>query len=271
MQWMRLTSVLMVAFLQSAMGQAHIIEAVTEDIQQARGREFKGSKGGPEHNRLSNIDTPVRAGETAFKHWVDRRGERSELAMSRTEIGGTYWYGWSMMLPKNFDRRGSNTIVMQLATWPTPRNGRFPCSANGPYIHVTRDGRMIFHLQHKGDDRDMVCDEFVLSEDVSQLKGKWLDFVMHARWTGDPDGFCRLWLKIGNDDFLQKTDYTGRTWWNDEDTGPYFKMGCYTGEPGWKGPSERTVYTDEYRLGDAESSFDEVAPGAQERRTEAES
>ena len=27
--------------------------------------------------------------------------------MKRTEIGGTYWYGWSMMLPEDFDFSGS--------------------------------------------------------------------------------------------------------------------------------------------------------------------
>jgi hypothetical protein len=246
-----------------------IIESVTEDIDQARGREFANSKGGPDNNQLTNTDERVRAGKTAFKHWVNTKGERSELAMQRTKIGGTYWYGWSMMLPEDFDHRGSDTIVMQLASWPTPRNGKFPHSANGPYLEIQPDGRMIMHLQHKGQDTDMVCDDFVVAEDVARLKGKWLDFVMHARWTGEKDGHFKLWLKVDDNNYLQKVDYKGPTWWNDEDTGPYFKMGAYMGEPGWKGPASRTVYTDEYRLGDGASSFDEVAPGASERREEA--
>jgi hypothetical protein len=80
------------------------------------------------------------------------------------------------------------------------------------------------HLQHKGEDKDMVCDDFVVADDVSKLKGKWLDFVMHARWTGDRDGLFKLWLKIDDGDYRQRVDYSGATWWNDEDTGPYFKM-----------------------------------------------
>jgi hypothetical protein len=121
------------------------------------------------------------------------------------------------------------------------------------------------HLQHKGQNTDMVCDDFVVVEDVARLKGKWLDFVMHARCTGDEDGHFKLWLKV-DDNYVQKVDYEGPTWWNDEDTGPYFKMGAYMGEPGWKGPASRTVYTDEYRLADENSSFEDVAPGASEPR-----
>jgi hypothetical protein len=255
-----ITTALLVAAMVSS-GRGDIIESVTEDIAQARGREFAKSKGGPDNNKLTNTGEPVRAGKAAFKHWVNTKGERSELAMQRTRIGGTYWYGWSMLLPEDFDHRGSDTIVMQLASWPTPRNGKFPHSANGPYLEIQPDGRLIMHLQHKGEDKDMVCDDFVVTEDVSKLKGKWLDFVMHTRWTGDRDGFFKLWLKIGNnDEFAQKVDYAGRTWWNDEDTGPYLKLGAYMGEPGWRGPAERTVYIDEYRLGDEKSSFKEVAP-----------
>jgi hypothetical protein len=240
--------------------RSEILESVTEDIAQARGREFAKSKGGPDNNKLTNTVEHVRAGKSAFKHWVNTKGERSELAMQRTKIGGTYWYGWSMMLPADFDHRGSDTIVMQLASWPTPRNGKFPHSANGPYLEIQPDGRLIMHLQHKEEKQDMVCDDFVVAEDVAKLKGKWLDFVMHARWTGDADGIFKLWMKIGADKVEQKVDYTGPTWWNDEDTGPYLKLGAYMGEPGWRGPAERTVYIDEYRLGDEKSSFDEVAP-----------
>ncbi|MCX8038580.1 MAG: heparin lyase I family protein, partial [Candidatus Sumerlaeia bacterium] len=247
----------------------HLIESVTEDIAEARGREFTNSKGGPQHNKLANVSSPVRAGKAAFQHWVDQKGERSELAMMKTEIGGTYWYGWAMYLPDTFEFRGSATIVMQLATYPTLRTRRFPCKANGPFLHINSKGALVFHHQHKGDTRDAVCDEFILADDVSALRDRWLDFVMHAKWTGDPDGFLRVWMKIGNEPYVQKIDYKGRTWWNDEDKGPYFKMGAYMGDPGWKGPPERTLYTDEYRLGDAQVRFEDVAPGGEPMPTPA--
>jgi hypothetical protein len=67
-------------------------------------------------------------------------------------------------------------------------------------------------------------------------------------------------MKTGNGSNIQKVDYKGRTFWNDEGTGPFFKMGDYKGDPNFKGPAPRTLYTDEYRLGNDKSSFDEVAP-----------
>jgi hypothetical protein len=293
--------ILLIAAAAVGASRAAIIESCAETVGAGKA-EFTKSKGGPENNRFEVVSSPVRAGTSSFKHWVNTRGERSELAMAKTEIGRAYWYGWSMLFPQDFDFTGSKTIVMQLATWPTPRDGRFPCGANGSFMHVDAMGSLVIHLQSSGGDKDMVCEKFTVLDDVSAVRGKWMDFVMHAKWTGDPDGFLKLWVKVHADDlsrghagipagqnaqsrgvekqagkdagapgtipvpnYVQAINYTGRTFWNDEDKGPYFKMGLYTGEPGWKGPPERTVFTDEYRLGDSGSSFAEVAPGAAPR------
>lgn len=238
----------------------HLIESVTDDPGDARGREYTGSKGGPECNQLTRVDTPVRAGSSAFRHWVSTCGERSELAMARTEISGTYWYGWSMLLPEDFDHQGSNSHVMQMNTWPSPRDGKFPCGGNGHKITIRSSGLMEFDLQRAGVQRDSECEKFPLGS-VQQMKGKWIDFVMQGRWTGDADGFLKLWIRVGSAGYRQVIDYRGRTWWNDEDRGPYFKMGAYMGDPGWKGPPSRTLYTDEYRLGSSDARFEDVAPG----------
>lgn len=250
---------------------AAIIDACCEDLAEARSFQSDRSKGGAENNRLETVADPVRAGRTAFRHTITTNGERSELAMDKTRIGGTYWYGWSLLLPTDFDLSQSHSIVMQLATFPTPRTGKFPCGANGSYLEVGSDGRLVFVLQHQGDVEDSACERFRILDDVRPLRGRWIDFVMHARWTGDPDGFMKFWVKSPDAaDYEQRIDYTGRTFWNDEGDGPYFKMGIYTGNPGWKGPPQRTVYTDEYRLGDATSSFAEVAPGGNPARPSAQ-
>jgi hypothetical protein len=252
--------ILMLALFTGPVSRAGILEARTDDLERANAEAAK-SKGGPEHNQLTLVESPRRGGAHAFKHWVDKKGERSELSLRKTDIGGTYWYGWSMLLPEDFDCSGSPTIVMQLATWPTKRNGKFPCKANGSFIHIAPDGKLLLHLQRQGDDTDMVCDKHLLLDDVRPLRGQWLDFVMHAKWTGEPDGFLHFWVKPARAaEWQQKIAWKGRTFWNDEDRGPYFKMGLYTGDPGWKGPPHRTLYTDEYRLGDANATFEDVAP-----------
>jgi len=243
-----------------------LLQEVNESLSSATGIEFAKSKGGPENNIISEITTPFRGGIGAFRHYVNKKGERAELAMAKTIIGEEYWYGWSVMIPENFDHTGSYSIIMQLATYPTPRDGKFPCSANGPYMLIESGGRMVFKNQHAGELADMVCDSYVIFDDVSTIKGKWIDFVMNAKWTGSAGGFLKLWAKIDDNNYIQKINYQGPTWWDDEDKGPYFKMGLYMGDPGWKGPSERILYTDEFRMGGKNSSFNEVAPSGQEAR-----
>ncbi len=92
--------------------QAKIIESTAEDIAEANAIEADGTKGGSRCNKLENVTTfesnsvhPVRGGKQAFRHWVDRCGERSEFRMKKTKIGETYWYGWSMFIPSDW---GSN-------------------------------------------------------------------------------------------------------------------------------------------------------------------
>ena len=127
-----------------------------------------------------------------------------------------------------------------------------------------KGGWLVYHLQGSDNEDGRgggFCEEIRLAPFDESLKGAWIDFVQHAVWTGDEDGFVRLWMKVGDGDYRQVVDYEGVTWWNDEDGGPYFKMGLYTGDPGWKGRSPAVVYTDEYRLGSAEAGFEAVAPG----------
>lgn len=253
--------------LGTNLASAAIVEEVTEDISSAWLREASTSKGGPTCNLLENVTSlmgntshPVRAGRQAFRHWVNRCGERSELAMRRTAIGSTYWYGWSMYIPSNWqDPSDGYDILTQWATYPTPRNGKFACGANGSYI--VRNGEDItFRLQFKGEKTDSECIRYPLVK-LADARGRWVDFVMHAKWTGNTDGFAKLWVKVGNGAYTQKVDYKGRTFWNDEGDGPYFKMGLYKGDPNFSGAAPRYLYTDEYRLGDANAKFEDVAPG----------
>lgn len=246
--------------------EAKLIDSVTENISEAKAKEASGAKGGASCNKLENVSTfidntihPVRGGKQAFRHWVNRCGERSELRMKKTTIGQTYWYGWSMYIPSDWqDTNEGFDIFSQWATYPTPRNGKFTCGANGSYM--VRNGKnVVFKFQHKGDSADIQCDRYTLAT-ISNIRGKWVDFVMQVKWTGDKDGFLKLWMKTGNTSYTQKVDYQGRTFWNDEGEGPFFKMGEYKGDPNFKGPAPRYLYTDEHRLGDSNSSFEEVAP-----------
>jgi hypothetical protein len=262
-------SVVVLLSLEANKSRTEIIDSVTKNISQASVREYKGSKGGAACNQLQNVTFQARTRRHAFLHWVDRCGERSELAMKRTEIGKTYWYGWSMFIPSNWqDRDAGGDVVAQWPSFPGPHDFRKACGASASFIARGRRGtsgdRFYYFLQHAGDAVEIECNKFPLAK-VSEMRGKWVDFVMNVKWTGNKDGFVKLWMKIGNGSYTQQVDYKGRTFFNDEGTGPYFKMGLYKGDPNFKGPAPRYLYTAEYRLGNANSSFAEVAPAGTSR------
>jgi len=238
-------------FASLGINQSHagIIESSTE-ITQARKKSCSGIE--PSYNIK-------RAGQTAFKHWINRCGKRAELEKNKTKIGGTYWYGWSTFIPADWqDTDAGFDIVNQFGAYPSKPGRKYKCGGIGSKIS-RRGGSLIFDLQRKGNSVDVECTNYTLAK-VSEIKGKWTDFVMHVKWTGNKDGFLKVWVKVGDGPYVQKIDYQGATFWNDEGTGPYFKMGLYKGSTNFKGPAPRVVYTDEYRLGDANSSFGQVAP-----------
>jgi hypothetical protein len=244
--------------LEGSATRNNIIEEDTETFT-SRINLGKGCTGSGKQS-IEKVTSPVREGTYSAKHTVDKCGERAELAKAKTEIGGTYWYGWSLYIPEEWSEKDTGwEIINQWAAYPTPRSGKFACGANGHYIgHNTKDG-FVFALQYPTASKDSECTKYKLAT-VSELKGKWVDFVINAKWTGNTDGFFKLWMKIGDGDWVSKADYKGSTWWNDEGDGPYFKTGMYKGDPDWDGPSPRVIYSDAYRLGNSKATFADVSP-----------
>lgn len=223
-------------------GQAGIIESKTDELE-----PFDKGEGSLDGGSLSEVTSPTRAGGKAFRHYIPTSGKRSELSFSRTKIGETYWLGWSLYFPENFNPERRTNIVSQWASYPSPRNGKFACGGNGHKL-TANGNNFEYDLQFQPNE----CKEFDLG---SVPKGEWVDFVQHAKWTGNNDGFLKLWI---NGKLV--LDYKGPTWYNDEGEGLYFKMGAYKGHPGEGADFE--LFTDEYRLGDANSSMQEVSPGS---------
>ena len=72
-----------------------------------------------------------------------------------------------------------------------------------------------------------------------------------VKWSYEADGFLKIW-KNG----VLVTDRTGGTCFND-DRGPFLKIGIY----GILDQDQTaTIYYDELRIGDSNSSYSEVAP-----------
>jgi predicted RNA-binding protein YlxR (DUF448 family) len=212
-----------------------------------------------EQQNKRSVSSPVRAGKMAYKHEVTNSQERDEFEFQKTDIGGTYWYGWSYYFTESVLKAKGFTIITQIGAYPSnPANGGYPCGGIGSKISV-REGAINLDLQYSGGGNNRKCTKYKLHP-VDGLENKWTDFVMHAKWTGNEDGFLKIWMRIGGDagKWEQKIDYKGRTFWNNEGNGPYMKLGVYLGS---SGNGSRLLYMDEYRHGDSSSSFEEVDPG----------
>lgn len=240
--------------------RANLIESAIDDISKGALENHTGKGGCVGQNTIST--SPVRAGLRSFRHEVRDCAERAEIAMGRTKIGETYWLGWSLYIPTEYEETSKGNIFAQWAAYPNKTTTKFPCKGVGHKMSL-EGGWLEYHLQGSDNENGIgggFCEHFRLARIENGAKGKWIDFVQHAKWTGDQDGFVMLWMKIGDGPFKLVVDYKGRTWWNDEDHSPYFKMGLYTGDPGWTGRSPAVVYTDEYRLGNSEASCRDVVP-----------
>ncbi len=245
---------------KQSQGRTNLIESVTESVSRER-MENHTNKGGC-FGENSVVTAPARRGQRSFQHTVRNCAERAELAMSRTAIGATHWLGWSLYIPSDYVETSKANIFAQWAAYPTKRTTKFPCGGVGHKLKM-KDGWLSYDLQgssNRNGDADGFCRQFRLAIVDDRLKGRWIDFVQQAKWTGNSDGFVKLWMRVDREPYRLVVDYRGSTWWNNEDRGPYFKMGLYTGDPGWTGRSPAIVYTDEYRLGNTNATCSDVAP-----------
>jgi hypothetical protein len=199
---------------------------------------------------------PVRAGKYAAKFDLSKGNVRNEVAASRAKIGGTYWYGWSIFVPNNYVTVPGKEFVTQFSKWQSPREPKWTGSAN--CVLKTQNSRWVFRLNYQEKPTNKKIKK--TSVDLgSYERGKWTDWVMHVKWSYKPDGFLKLY-KNGKLVFTRN----GPTYFNIS-KGPYFKMGIYMGinNPDWPDHGKvrnRTLYTDEYRMGNANATYEDVAP-----------
>ena len=248
----------------SVTSSAGILEQWLEDKNESRVHVDNGN--------VDNDTSTKRQGNVSFRSTLETStNRRAELeSRVRVPIGSTNWYGWAMKMDSAWPT-GADTIINQFPTYPTNKNFWVNgASGNGSQIVIGRhggdvlygsDNRVSFILQHQGDADGIRVTVFDLGH-VDKFKGQWFDFVIHVKWTGNNDGFLKLWYKPywATDWGYPKIDYTGTTFWNDEDVAPYFKAGLYAGTPGPNPNARRRIWIDSYRHGDASSYLNQVKP-----------
>jgi hypothetical protein len=187
----------------------------------------------------------VRAGHqaiaiTVHSHDQFADSERDELLEARrlTALQGVpYEYSFSMFFPADFPIVPTRLVIAQWKDYCGGENK--PCDNDSPVLALRYISGELLLTQ------DLDHHRTVLWRKSGDLRNRWLDFRIRARFQPDDHGRVQFWFN--NESIL---DHTGQTL---NHPGPasgypehgyiYFKMGLYRDLM----PQPMTVYIDEYR------------------------
>jgi hypothetical protein len=165
----------------------------------------------------------------------------------------TYWVAWSLYIPEDFNFPTQAGRWLLMGQW---HNTLDSCDGNSPppvaFYTNSDTGGVVLYIRGIYDrclttgnyDRMMVYNSPALK------KGDWNDFVINIRFSYTGGAFTRVWLNGTN-----FADDRGINCYNDAN-GLYFRIGQYGNLA-----VDSTVYYDEIRIGDENSSYAEVFPG----------
>jgi hypothetical protein len=213
------------------------------------------------------VESPSRAGKYAARFELKRgdpsvqKSKRTELVQKPIPANSERWYGFSLMLPPDWQTESSFEIVTQ---WPSVPDFNLKEDWRTPSLYISTrnkawrvtnrwDPKLRTHRNDPGPEGGKA----ILWEGPYR-KGAWTDWVVHVKWSPKSDGVLQVWK-----DGRLVVNKTGPNTYNDKQ-GPYFKMGIY--KPDWKynpkrsSTKTRVLYIDEVRIGDNRASYAAVAP-----------
>lgn len=198
--------------------------------------------------QVVSSENPIRHGSHSLLITMQRVNDnksRSEIGVNIPYNGETErWYGFSMYIP-NQDFAAAKldkVVVAQFGNWKeNPGLPDFALRVTPTEFWITQEHPGVPYLQWQS---PLIVDQ-------------WVDWVFHINWTSDSTGFFRTW-KNG----VLVLDLNGPTT-DGTANSIKSKIGLYWGS--WQNeinPSLTTLvaYFDDYRVGDASSSYDEVKP-----------
>lgn len=214
----------------------------------------------------SIANVPVCSGSMSLKNELiyGQGSAWSQLVLkepfTQFEIGKEHWFAFAIYLPTEFE---PDSVAADLI-WELHgrKDGNLGEEArNAPLSIRIQDTR--WKITYKKDSR--VVNDKNYEEEGNKFvgnynTGKWTTFVINTLWDYNPRGYAKIW-KDGELVFT-KTNGVG---FNDV-IGPYIKIGLYKskwGNASWSGPtdvSSRLLYIDDFRVGDANTTYSEIVP-----------
>jgi len=114
---------------------------------------------------------------------------RTEFGFWNRQQTGENWFRWSVFIPEETNHiRPAYTMFTQFKT-SSKIKGKNGC----PLIplHFMLDNKGIELTQEIG---DCEYNSQIIIPNNENFKEKWLDFVMHSKWSNKDDGFLHLWV-----------------------------------------------------------------------------
>jgi hypothetical protein len=214
---------------------------------------------------ITRSNTVARAGSYAAKFSINKTDAlvsgsyRAEIKHDMLPKNAERWYGMSVYLPTSY---ATDPIPESIFQWHNVPNfgagedwGRY--KFQNPWRLETNNGRLRFVHQYNTVASDPNSSVASKAYDLGPYTlGVWTDFVVHFKASATSDGFFELW-KNGT----KVMTITGPGVYYNDETGPYMKMGIY--KWGWSGTgstvTNRTLYWDEVKMGNENSSYNDVA------------
>lgn len=220
---------------------------------------------------FSVSSTVARSGTNSWKYVLNSTTTNDAARVEHTLAGvyffhfnTEYWIGWSFYIPTNNDLDGG--VIGQWHDRPDCCSGGIGGSANcppGEYLEV-KNALISFNALnpinlHQRGESDACSNrepyDYNYSDTISAINvGSWNDVVYHIKFRPVDDGgaITQIWIngvQVWNSTRINCTN---------DDLSPYFKWGKYRSYKIL--PYQTTVYYDEFRVGDANSSYAEVMP-----------
>lgn len=165
-----------------------------------------------------------------------KTSERDEL-LERKEFGPMenegYSYGFSMFIPNNFPIVPTRLV---LAQWKQNEENDNVLVDNPILALRYQKGELFITLQ-------TTKDKTRIFRTREEVRGKWLDFVFHVKFTREEKGFVKVWMNK-----KQIVDYKGVSAYSEKYNYPkpghfYFKMGLYRDRM----DESMAIYIDEFK------------------------
>jgi hypothetical protein len=178
-----------------------------------------------EHRRTDNISSGYRV-----------EFQSDSLFQRPTEA----WYGYSVYFENWSSMNGGGEHIMQ---WhPTTSGG------SASLATYTTNGTFHVRLNPEGDST-----AFTLKDGKKIESNRWYDVVTHVKWAAQ-GGIVEMWI-----DGEKYVDYGGPTL--TRGSTPYFKMGINRWGSNGAPSNDRVLYFDALRIGNANATYADVAPG----------